>query len=150
MRKMELSYGGRVSSNKDKGMVELVDGTRKIRNSLQSIYKEFLKLGRKVKYIEPVGPLVAEALNELIDAEMALKAVVDAGNEWNDARERVIESSMRDDDIYDGARFFDPRQRWEGTIVKRKYHQTWVWMMLFDNGEIEELTNGDVRRIRKI
>ena len=58
--------------------------------------------------------------------------------------------AMRESDIKENARFYDPRQRWEGTLVKRKYHQTTLWMMLFDNGEIEELTNSDLRRIKKI
>ena len=76
----------RVASNKDKSMIDLIEGARKIRAEINNLYKDFLKLGRKVKYIEPVGPLVAEAINEIIEAEMAIKAVIDAGTAWNDTR----------------------------------------------------------------
>ena len=58
--------------------------------------------------------------------------------------------AMRESEIKEDVRFYDPRQHWEGRLVKRKYHQSILWMMLFDNGEIEELTNSDLRRIKKI
>jgi len=74
------------AGNKDKYMADLVSGTRKIRETLNGLYKEFLRLGRKVKHLEPVGPMVAEAVNEMIEAEMALKRVVDSGNEWSRQR----------------------------------------------------------------
>jgi hypothetical protein len=74
------------AGNKDKSMSEMIDGARDIRTSMNKLYKDFLKLGRKVKYIEPVGSLVAEAINEIIEAEMAIKAVVDAGNQWAGTR----------------------------------------------------------------
>jgi hypothetical protein len=46
------------------------------------LYKELIRLGAKVKYLEPVGPMVADAINEMIEAELALKRVVDTGNDW--------------------------------------------------------------------
>lgn len=47
-------------------------------------------------------------------------------------------------------RFYDPRCHAEGKLITQIYHRTTLWMMLFDNGEIEELTNGDLARIEKI
>ena len=74
------------AGNKDKHIADLIDGARKIRTSIQQFYKDFLRMGKKVKHLEPVGSLVAEAINEMIEAEMALKAVVDAGTDWASAR----------------------------------------------------------------
>ena len=62
-------------------------------------------------------------------------------------------SPMSAGDIQENVRFYDPHTSLgshTGKIVKRKYHQTTLWMMLYDDGTIEELTNGDLRRIRKI
>jgi len=56
---------------------------------------------------------------------------------------------MKERDIKENARFYDPRTELSGKLVTRKYHQTTLWMMLHDDGSIEELTNGDLRRIRK-
>lgn len=74
------------ASNKDRNVSDLVDGARRVRGDIQKAYKDLLKLGRKVKYIEPVGPLVSDAINGILEAEMAVKAVVDAGNEWAQSR----------------------------------------------------------------
>lgn len=75
-----------MASNKDRNVSDVVAEARNIRHALQQAYKDFLKVGRKVKYLEPVGSLVAEAINSLVEAEMSMKAVVDAGNEWEQAR----------------------------------------------------------------
>jgi hypothetical protein len=71
-----------MSSNKDRNVTDLVSGTLRIRRSLDGLYKELIRLGAKVKYLEPVGPMVADAINEMIEAELALKRVVDTGNDW--------------------------------------------------------------------
>jgi len=52
--------------------------------------------------------------------------------------------SMNEDDIRENVRFYDPTRHQSGKLVTRKYHQTTVWMMLYDNGSIEELHNGDL------
>ena len=78
-------------SNKDRYMSDLIIGAREIREDIKKLYKDFLKVGKKVKYIEPVGSLVSDAVNELLEAEMAIKAVVDAGNEWISYRTESME-----------------------------------------------------------
>lgn len=57
---------------------------------------------------------------------------------------------MNELDIRENIRFYDPRRSQGGKFVMRKYHQTTLWMMLFDDGTIEELTNDDLRRIKKV
>ena len=71
----------KTAGNKDRNVEDLVDGTSKIRGALTRL-KDFLRLGSKVKYLEPVGSEVSTAINELLGAELALKRVVDSGNEW--------------------------------------------------------------------
>jgi hypothetical protein len=66
------------------------------------------------------------------------------------AKGLVMQAAMDEKDIREGSRFYDPRRRQEGKLVKRKYHQTTLWMMLFDDGIIEELTNADLKKIEKI
>jgi len=66
------------------------------------------------------------------------------------AKSLVAQTAMRENDIRENARFYDPSRRQEGTLEMRKYHQTTVWMMLYDDGTIEELTNSDLRRIKKV
>ena len=63
---------------------------------------------------------------------------------------KTLKIAMEGDDVYEGVRFYDPRTSLgshSGKLVKRKYHQTNVWMMLYDDGTIEVLTNGDLKRI---
>jgi len=62
----------------------------------------------------------------------------------------VIKEAMTMDDLQEGVRFRDPRNDQEGALVTRKYHQDTLWMMLWDEGTIEELTNSDLSRIEKI
>lgn len=62
---------------------------------------------------------------------------------WERTGPRTVE-------IEEGTRFFDPRVNQKGTLVKRRYHQTTVWMMLYDSGEIEELHGGDLDVIEEI
>lgn len=54
---------------------------------------------------------------------------------------------MLESDIKENARFYDPQLNRGGKLVTRKYHQTTVWMMLFDDGQITELMVADLRRI---
>ena len=59
---------------------------------------------------------------------------------------------MNIDDIHENTRFYDPRTyrgSHEGRLVTRKYHQTTLWMMLYDDGNIQELTQSDIRIIQK-
>jgi len=53
-------------------------------------------------------------------------------------------------DVRENVRFYDPSWSQGGRLVTRKYHQSIVWMMLYDDGTITELTNGDLRTIKKI
>jgi hypothetical protein len=55
-------------------------------------------------------------------------------------------TAMKVEDIKENVRFYDP---WwgKGKLVTRTYHRTTLWMMLYDDGTITELTNGDLRRI---
>ena len=55
--------------------------------------------------------------------------------------------SMNEDDIREDARFYDSQRHQGGKLVTRKYHQTTVWMMLYDDGSIEELHKGDLEHI---
>ena len=64
--------------------------------------------------------------------------------------ENQDQETLSRDDIQEGVRFFDPERKQKGKLVTRKYHQTTLWMKLYDNGEIEELFNGDLKRIQKI
>jgi len=57
---------------------------------------------------------------------------------------------MTTEDVKENVRFNDPRFEKEGKLVTRKYHQTTLWMMLWDDGTIEELTVSDLKRIEKI
>ena len=50
--------------------------------------------------------------------------------------------------IREDAHFYDPRSNEEGKLVTRKYHQTTLWMMVYDSGEIQELHVGDLKRIK--
>ena len=61
----------------------------------------------------------------------------------------IKKSAMTSDDIRENVRFYDPRYSQGGKLVTRKYHQTTLWMMLYDNGEITELTNSDLKQIEK-
>jgi len=66
---------------------------------------------------------------------------------------KIANNKMTIDDIYENVSFYDPRTSLgshTGKLVKRKYHQTTMWMMEYDDGTIEELTNGDLERIEKI
>jgi len=56
---------------------------------------------------------------------------------------------MLEADIKENARFYDPQLSQGGKLVTRKYHQTTLWMMLYDDGQITELMNADLRRINK-
>jgi hypothetical protein len=64
--------------------------------------------------------------------------------------ENQDQETLSRNDIQEGVRFFDPERNQKGKLVTRKYHQTTLWMKLYDNGEIEELFNGDLKRIQKI
>jgi len=61
-----------------------------------------------------------------------------------------IKPGVESSDVKENMRFYDPRYRQEGKLVLRKYHQTTLWMMLYDSNEIQEFTNSDSRRIKKI
>lgn len=53
-------------------------------------------------------------------------------------------------DIRENVRFHDPRINvgaQNGTLVTRTYHRTTLWMMLYDDGTIMELHNGDLEKI---
>jgi len=52
--------------------------------------------------------------------------------------------------LRENARFYDPRTDEEGTLVTRAHHGTTLWMMLYDSGEIQELTVSDLKRIENI
>jgi len=57
-------------------------------------------------------------------------------------------SAMNEDDIRENARFYDSSRHQSGKLVTRKYHQTTgLWMMLYDDGEIEELHMGDLEHL---
>lgn len=62
----------------------------------------------------------------------------------------IKKNAISEDDIREDVRFYDPRTSLgshTGRLVTRKYHQTTLWMMLYDDGTIEELTNSDLERI---
>lgn len=59
-------------------------------------------------------------------------------------------ASLSKEDIHENIAFYDPQRNLEGKLVTRKYHQTTVWMMLYSDGTIEELTNSDLARIEKL
>ena len=53
-------------------------------------------------------------------------------------------------DIRENVRFHDPRIKvgaQNGKLVTRTYHRTTLWMMLYDDGDIVELHNGDLEKI---
>jgi hypothetical protein len=53
-------------------------------------------------------------------------------------------------DLEERARFFDRKRNQYGVLVKRKYHQTTCWVMLYDDWSIEELTTSDLKTINKV
>jgi len=52
-------------------------------------------------------------------------------------------------DLVSGTRFYDPSRHQGGELVTREYHRTVLWMILYDDGGIEELTASDLKRIEK-
>jgi len=59
---------------------------------------------------------------------------------------------MQVSDIHENARFFDPSTSLgakTGKLVTRTYHRTTLWMMLYDDGTIQELMVGCLERIEK-
>ena len=54
-------------------------------------------------------------------------------------------------DVKENVKFFDPQTCLgpnKGKLITQIYHRTTLWMMLYDNGEIQELTCGDLLRIQ--
>ena len=90
----------KTAGNKDRVVADLIDGAKRLRQDLDRVYKELLSLGRKAKYLEPVGPAVAEAINEIQEAEMAVKRVVDAGNVWATGREQFASQARVRSAVY--------------------------------------------------
>lgn len=90
MTKSEKIIAENVTAGKDRDVGELVSGAGRIREALRELYRELLILGRRMKHFDVLGPAVADALNELIEADLALKRVVDSGNEWALRRETVM------------------------------------------------------------
>ena len=62
----------------------------------------------------------------------------------------IKESAITEGDIKEHTRFYDPERHQKGELVTRKYHQTTLWMKLYESGEIEELFKGDLSRLEKI
>ena len=63
---------------------------------------------------------------------------------------KIYRIAMNESDIHEGVRFHDPRSylgSHTGKLVTRKYHQTTLWMMLYDDGTIQELHKGDLNHI---
>lgn len=69
---------------------------------------------------------------------------------WDPGYVAELEEKHRATGLEENTRFYDPRTDEEGTLVTRTYHGTTLWMMLYDSGEIEELTVSDLKRIEKI
>jgi hypothetical protein len=53
-------------------------------------------------------------------------------------------------DLEERVRFFDKRRNQYGILVTRKYHKTTLWIMLYDDWTIEELTQSDLKTITKV
>ena len=51
--------------------------------------------------------------------------------------------------IKENERFYDKERHQMGTFVLRDYHNTKLWMLLYDSGEIEELHGGDLKHLLK-
>lgn len=51
--------------------------------------------------------------------------------------------------IKENDRFYDTERHQTGTFVLKTYHNTTLWMLLYDSGEIEELTMGDLKKLLK-
>jgi hypothetical protein len=69
---------------------------------------------------------------------------------WDPGYIAVLEEGGDAAGLEENTRFHDPRTGEEGTLVTRTYHGTTLWMMLYDSGEIQELTLSDLKRIEKI
>ena len=69
---------------------------------------------------------------------------------WNQDYIDDLKEKGRATGLKENTRFYDPRTEEEGTLVTRTYHQTTMWMMLYDSGEIQELTASDLKKIREI
>lgn len=69
---------------------------------------------------------------------------------WDRGYIADLKEKRRATGLKENTRFYDPRTKEEGTLVTRKYHQTTLWMMLYDSGEIQELTVSDLERIKEI
>jgi len=52
-------------------------------------------------------------------------------------------------DIKEGKRFYDPRRGQGGKLTARTYHNTGLWMMLYDDGTLEELLVSDLKEIQE-
>jgi hypothetical protein len=53
-------------------------------------------------------------------------------------------------DLEERVRFFDKRRNQYGVLITRRYHQTTLWIMLYDDWTIEELTTSDLKTITKV
>ena len=90
-----------VSGNKDVRVNALVNEASKVRSHLMALIKDLRRVGAKVKYLDDVGKSVGEALNDLEEADLSLKRVVDTGNIWMQGRmasllEEVVQRNMEE------------------------------------------------------
>jgi len=69
---------------------------------------------------------------------------------WDPGYIAELEERHRTTGLEENTRFYDPRTDEEGTLVTRTHHGTTLWMMLYDSGEIQELTVSDLKRIENI